>query len=442
MLDTDIQRAQTARGTRPSALGDLRFAGTVATGLVAGTLGLGALAAPLVGWRDWPSGLQASEGTGTAQLAKPTPVKSQGTKPGGTGGRPTPGGATALTGLGIPGATGGSPLGTGGISLTNSITATPRPERSSSTTAGQTESDTSSGTFATVGFTAPDTNDSDGDGMPDVYETANGLKPGDASDGAADNGGGISRSTEFQIRSEISDPDENGDGVVDGRDDSDRDGIPNAVEEASGTSAWSADTDGDGTPDGQEDNNGNSVPDALDWQQPTTPVAETPPETIAPTTTPVETPAPPAPETPAPAPEPEAPAAPPVTETPVPAPPAEEAPAPPPAEQAPAESAPAETPAPEAPEAPAPEPEAPAAQSAPVDAAPAADPAPAPAPADPAPAPADPAPAPADPAPAPAPADPAPAPAPADPAPAAAAAAPAADAAPAQAADENATPAW
>ena len=79
MLDTDIQRAQTPRGTRPSALGDLRFAGTVATGLVAGTLGLGALAAPLVGWRDWPSGLQASDGTGNAQLAKPSPVKSQGT---------------------------------------------------------------------------------------------------------------------------------------------------------------------------------------------------------------------------------------------------------------------------------------------------------------------------------------------------------------------------
>src|SRR5436190_11845552 len=110
MLDTDIQSAQTPRGTRPSALGDLRFAGTVATGLVAGTLGLGALAAPLVGWRDWPAGLTTSESAGTAHLATPTPIKSQGTRPGGgrsgTGpaGRPTPGGATALTGLGIPGA--------------------------------------------------------------------------------------------------------------------------------------------------------------------------------------------------------------------------------------------------------------------------------------------------------------------------------------------------
>src|SRR3954465_76005 len=122
MSDTDTTYAT----ARPSAIGDLRFAGTVATGLVAGTLGLGALAAPLVGWRDWPSGLQASEGTGNAQLAKPTPVKSQGTKSGGgrsgSGGTSTPGGATALTGLGIPGATGGgSPVGIGGIPPTNPL---------------------------------------------------------------------------------------------------------------------------------------------------------------------------------------------------------------------------------------------------------------------------------------------------------------------------------
>src|SRR3954449_3592770 len=92
MSDTD-----TTHGiSRPSALGDLRFAGTVATGLVAGTLGLGALAAPLVGWRDWPAGLSTSGSAGTAHLATPTPNTSQATKPGGgrsgTGpaGRPTP----------------------------------------------------------------------------------------------------------------------------------------------------------------------------------------------------------------------------------------------------------------------------------------------------------------------------------------------------------------
>src|SRR5918996_5327717 len=45
-------------GTRPLALRDLRFAGTVAAGLVAGVLGVGALSAPLLGWTEWPDALQ------------------------------------------------------------------------------------------------------------------------------------------------------------------------------------------------------------------------------------------------------------------------------------------------------------------------------------------------------------------------------------------------
>src|SRR3954453_3833685 len=67
MLDTDIHRATMARTTRPSALGDLRLAGTVGTRPVAGTLGLGALAVPLVGWKDWPSALQSSASAGNTQ---------------------------------------------------------------------------------------------------------------------------------------------------------------------------------------------------------------------------------------------------------------------------------------------------------------------------------------------------------------------------------------
>src|SRR3954470_1230655 len=89
MSDTDITTSQNSRMTRPSALGDLRFAGTIATGLVAGTLGLGALAAPLVGWRDWPSGLTQDQ-PATVQLAKPASARtantarSRGQLPGGT----------------------------------------------------------------------------------------------------------------------------------------------------------------------------------------------------------------------------------------------------------------------------------------------------------------------------------------------------------------------
>ena len=42
------------RSVRSGGLRDLRFAGTVAAGLVAGVLGVGALSAPLLGWTDWP----------------------------------------------------------------------------------------------------------------------------------------------------------------------------------------------------------------------------------------------------------------------------------------------------------------------------------------------------------------------------------------------------
>src|SRR2546430_16412548 len=103
MSDTDITTFDTGRMTRPSALGDLRFAGTVATGLIAGTLGLGALAAPLVGWKDWPSALQGSDHGQTVRLAKPSPRVNRGAKP---GNRPTgrPQGATPPGGLAIPGA--------------------------------------------------------------------------------------------------------------------------------------------------------------------------------------------------------------------------------------------------------------------------------------------------------------------------------------------------
>src|SRR3954451_16583392 len=77
MSDTDSTYSMTAPPARPSTLGDLRFAGTVATGLVAGTLGLGALAAPLVGWQDWPSALTQQATSQPVVLAKPAPAKRQ-----------------------------------------------------------------------------------------------------------------------------------------------------------------------------------------------------------------------------------------------------------------------------------------------------------------------------------------------------------------------------
>src|SRR5215211_334311 len=56
MTDGNATRRTTTTGR------DLKFAGTVAAGLVAGVLGVGAIAVPLVGWNEWPKALSPSDG--------------------------------------------------------------------------------------------------------------------------------------------------------------------------------------------------------------------------------------------------------------------------------------------------------------------------------------------------------------------------------------------
>ena len=102
MSDTDNTYAMTARNARPTALGDLRFAGTIATGLVAGTLGLGAIALPLVGWKDWPQGLTQESANSPVQLAK-LDARAGNEQPNGTRvSDPTRGGGAAPIGIGLP----------------------------------------------------------------------------------------------------------------------------------------------------------------------------------------------------------------------------------------------------------------------------------------------------------------------------------------------------
>ena len=106
MSDTDSTYSMNPRAARPTALGDLRFAGTIAAGLVAGTLGLGALATPLVGWKDWPSALTTQAASQPVVLAKAAQPKARNEhQP--RKGRPAPGGASVLDNLGLPG-TGGA----------------------------------------------------------------------------------------------------------------------------------------------------------------------------------------------------------------------------------------------------------------------------------------------------------------------------------------------
>src|SRR5687768_27652 len=58
---TDTNR-DASGGARRLAMRDLKFAGTVAAGLVAGVLGVGALSAPLLGWSNWPDSEKSGDG--------------------------------------------------------------------------------------------------------------------------------------------------------------------------------------------------------------------------------------------------------------------------------------------------------------------------------------------------------------------------------------------
>jgi hypothetical protein len=99
---------------------------------------------------------------------------------------------------------------------------------------------------------APPGIDTDGDGMPDEYETANGLNPANR---------------------------------IDAQEDPDHDGLSNLQEYQLGTNPQSADADGDGLSDGQEvargtspllwDTDGDSVSDGLEVQTGTNPLDRT-----------------------------------------------------------------------------------------------------------------------------------------------------------------------
>src|SRR3954468_3187977 len=63
------------RTSRPTPMRDLRFAGTLAASFCAAVLGIGAVAAPLVGFDEWPSGSPSAR-DGHLELAMPVAQES------------------------------------------------------------------------------------------------------------------------------------------------------------------------------------------------------------------------------------------------------------------------------------------------------------------------------------------------------------------------------
>ena len=111
--------------------------------------------------------------------------------------------------------------------------------------------------------------DSDGDGLPDIWEAENGLDPLDPS---GNNGGagdpdedGLTNTEEFTLGTDPQNPDTDGDGIPDGSDqnpldgpdaDPDEDGLTNFEELNLGTDPQDPDTDNDGIWDGWEVSHG------------------------------------------------------------------------------------------------------------------------------------------------------------------------------------------
>ncbi len=113
--------------------------------------------------------------------------------------------------------------------------------------------------------------DSDGDGMPDASEIANGLNPYDPTDAGLDpDGDGLTNLQEYQLGTNPHVFDTDGDGLSDGQ------------EIALGTNPLVADTDGDGLTDGQEvavgsnplnpDSDGDGIPDGIELKIGTNPL--------------------------------------------------------------------------------------------------------------------------------------------------------------------------
>src|SRR4051794_21828771 len=188
---------EAGRQMRHGGLRDLRFAGTVAAGLVAGVLGVGALSAPLLGWNDWPDQLQPGA---DSSITMKSPEQRQAIAQPPRSGSRGPSSPTDIPGVGTVTAvviapttggpvTGATPVGGAGNGATVVRT---------SGRVGSSAQDGGSGTnFGGSGFVAPtNTADGNGNGLPDAWENAYG---GNLDPNADDDADGLTNVEEFYL---------------------------------------------------------------------------------------------------------------------------------------------------------------------------------------------------------------------------------------------------
>src|SRR5215207_9250996 len=130
MTDSNNSRRTSTTGR------DLKFAGTIAAALVAGVLGVGAIAVPLVGWNDWPQALSPSSGD-TIRISTATDRSAAQRDTGNSGSERNtprvtvtgPSGALAL----LPATTGGSAAGGPSTAAAGTPAGTPGGSRGTAT---------------------------------------------------------------------------------------------------------------------------------------------------------------------------------------------------------------------------------------------------------------------------------------------------------------------
>src|SRR3954451_608215 len=225
---------------------DLRFAGIVSAAMIATVLVLGALVAPLLSGNG-SAAPGAHDRSQTIRLDTPAPG-TVAPAPAACRADPSrvavPAAVRAAAGHGAPGlqirttvvrrASGVSPLVSRGLSGSETRPQAKGPE-----------------------FQAPlasSSDDTDRDGLQELWEPDYGLDPDNATDATLDSDGdGLDNRMELRLRTAPTSADSDGNGIADGNEDTDLDGLRNRVEIQAASDPAQADSNGDGLGDAQDD---------------------------------------------------------------------------------------------------------------------------------------------------------------------------------------------